>query len=317
MIPIVLEKGSEMPMVGNLLFGRATLLNAEKAQKHCLPARLFCNHPNPGLLLRFAGGIFHKMDRRLLEKVLWAPSMWGATTKYCLARLFRVPRVILRRNGFQLEVGTGQGEGAWGGVAGDDYEPELLPWLALLRPGQVVVDIGANIGVFSLRASRKVGARGRVISFEPIPQTCALLRKNARLNYCNNMTVLEKAVGDAVGKIKIRTSGHLSSASIANPGFAYESEVELTTLDEEFRRLGLSSVDAIKMDIEGAEPLAIRGMASVILTYHPMILFENGPAGMETCQLLESFGYEIGNYDRDQHWSFARTGGNLFARLKR
>ncbi len=256
------------------------------------------------------------MDSRLLQKALRSPCMWGALIRLSFARLLGKPSVILRRNGLCLEVGTGPGQGAWSGVAGDDYEPELVPWLARLGPGQVVVDIGANIGVFSLRASRRVGPNGRVISFEPISQTCGRLRKNADANDCSNITILEKAVGDTVGKIKIRTSGHLSSASITNPSFVHATEVELTTLDEETGRLGLSRVDAIKMDIEGAEPLAIRGMAGVLSAHRPLILFENGTAGGETSRLLEAFGYEIGSYDSDQSWVFNKTAGNLFARPK-
>lgn len=275
------------------------------------------NNRKSSVLFEFGIKDLREMDRRLRKKVFSTPSMWGAAAKYCLARLFRRPRVILQRNGVRLEVGTGPGQGAWCGVAGDDYEPELIPWLKQLRPGQTVIDIGANIGVFSLRASRIVGPKGRVISFEPISQSCAVLRKNAELNHCKNMVIIEKALGDTAGTIKIRTSGHLSSASIMNSDFVHETEVGLTTLDQEIKRLGLCSVDTIKMDIEGAEPLAIRGMGSVISTYHPMILFENGPAGEATCQLLESLGYEIGNYDCDQRWSSNRNGGNLFARFKR
>src|SRR5688572_13621160 len=75
-------------------------------------------------------------------------------------------------------------------------EAETRLFRELIRPGMVVVDVGANIGYFSLLASTLVGPTGRVYAFEPDPVNCALLRKNVRLNRVTNIEVIESALSD-------------------------------------------------------------------------------------------------------------------------
>jgi hypothetical protein len=132
------------------------------------------------------------MDRRLLAQALASPQMWLAILRYGIARLSGKPTVILKRNGVIMEVGTGKGQGAWAGIAGNSYEPELLPWLGMIRASDFVVDIGANIGAFSLRAAKAVGCQGTVLSFEPMPDTYQRLLKNITFNQCGNIVPYAK-----------------------------------------------------------------------------------------------------------------------------
>jgi len=252
--------------------------------------------------------------RELLYRALVTPSTWTPLLRCAIARVLKRTRVVIRRDGVSLEAGTGEGQGGWTVISGEQYEPELVPWLNLLKPGQIVADIGANIGTYSLRASNRVGERGTVVAFEPMPNTLELLRRNCARNGASNIVIVPKAVGAEVGRTTLRTSGHHSSASIVNSAFSIGFDAEITTIDYILPELKLARLDHVKMDIEGAEPLALQGMETTIRSYKPTILFEAGPSVRETINLLSSFSYEIGRYDVGGCWSADLGGGNLFAR---
>jgi FkbM family methyltransferase len=130
------------------------------------------------------------------------------------------------------------------------------------RPGDVVIDVGAGIGEETVLFSRLVGLGGRVISIEAHPTTCESLRRTVSRNGLSNVTVVHCAVSDAPGTVTIGDSPahHLNSIMVAQEGIA----VPARTLDDVVRSCGVSRVDFLKMNIEGAERLAIKGMADVI-----------------------------------------------------
>ena len=131
-----------------------------------------------------------------------------------------------------------------------------------IKEGMTVVDAGAYIGYYSILASKLVGSRGKVYAFEPSPECLELLYKNIEINNCKNIQVFTKAVTDKVGYTMFYVNPqNLSGSSTARSFQGPQIEVPTTTLDE---AIGNQRVDFIKMDIEGTEPKAIRGMNKVI-----------------------------------------------------
>ena len=132
-------------------------------------------------------------------------------------------------------------------------------WVERLRQiqyGDTIVDAGAFFGGFTQYAAKKVGPPGRVISFEPDPENFAFLKNHTR--HCTNVTLVNKALSDSEGRVAFQNNNHYSSMVI---GCSSKSgcTVETTTLDKELDRLGIKQVDLLKMNIEGAEILALAG----------------------------------------------------------
>ncbi len=115
------------------------------------------------------------------------------------------------------------------------------------RPGSVVVDAGANVGLFTLKASEWVGESGQVIAIEPLGHNCQILRRNLARNSVHNVTVVQKAISDSSNKIK------LNGAPVSS-----------VTLDDLQEELGIGFPEAIKIDIEGFELRALQGARETI-----------------------------------------------------
>ncbi|WEH28533.1 FkbM family methyltransferase [Streptomyces sp. AM 3-1-1] len=154
------------------------------------------------------------------------------------------------------------------------WEPNLTKWLSSrLKPGNVFVDVGANIGYFSALGARLVGAGGAVVSVEASPTFAELLRANLRLNRADNVRVVEQAVSDREETLTLVLA---SSANMgANSIVPYDGPIEarhevpaspLASLltEDEVRRARV-----IKIDVEGAEGKAVRGLAPLLGKLRP------------------------------------------------
>lgn len=143
------------------------------------------------------------------------------------------------------------------------YEPEVTRFfLTAIGEGQAVVDIGANIGYYTLIASKIVGPSGKVYAFEPDPVHYGYLLENIEANRCSNVEAVQKAVTSGVeGEALFWPSGSAGSL-YGGPGTP-SVVVRTISLDEFFARLGWPRVDFVKIDVEGAETEAIEGMAQV------------------------------------------------------
>jgi FkbM family methyltransferase len=137
----------------------------------------------------------------------------------------------------------------------DDWCHAYVP-----RVGDVVVDVGAGIGEETVVFARLVGSSGRVVAIEAHPRTAECLRRTVALNGFTNVTVLDCAVSDAEGTVKIQDSeAHLSNSIVASGGGV---DVRARTIDEIAETLRLPRIDFLKMNIEGAERPALRGMTA-------------------------------------------------------
>jgi len=164
---------------------------------------------------------------------------------------------------------------------GGAYEPNEFMFLSrVLQPGMTFIDVGANDGLYSLFASRRVGPAGKVFAFEPSPREYDRLIKNISLNRLTNVVPLQTAASDRAGTATLRIAGfgHEGQNTLGN--FSYEitgkgtEHVSITTLDEVVRASRIEQVDVIKMDVEGGELTALRGGAALIERFRPLILLE-------------------------------------------
>lgn len=180
----------------------------------------------------------------------------------------------------------------------------VLPWREreifrvlqeTLNPGETFVDAGANIGVYTILASRIVGQEGRVVSFEMIPETADILRRHVALNECANIRVIEGALAEASGKVLEAwiPEGQYGQASIERSEGSCRFTVTTLTLADELR--DLDAVHLMKMDIEGAELGAIKGMEPDIAKVRA-IIFENRGAS-DVVSFLEGHGFSISRID--------------------
>ena len=133
--------------------------------------------------------------------------------------------------------------------------------LSELTPGDIFVDVGANCGTYSLFAARRVGAEGRVVAIEPMPEMIARLRFNVRANSFTNIEIFETAVGPQDGSATLfvdeERRGHSSLADeIARDG-AIRTTVPVTTLHAVVTQARIERIDALKIDIEGYEDRAL------------------------------------------------------------
>ncbi len=194
----------------------------------------------------------------------------------------------------------------WTGA--ERYETRL--WCDLIKPGMVVADVGANLGVYTLLAARATGPGGVVHSFEPDEDNHALLAQNVEANGYGNVVLHRSAVADHVGSIRLyRRPEHSGDHRIysAESDEGPSVQVSVTTLDEVFRQS--PRLDLVKLDIQGAEARALEGMRTV-LGRNPnlSLITELWPegltnAGTEPRQFLEALrglGFQIHRID-DKH----------------
>lgn len=153
----------------------------------------------------------------------------------------------------------------------------------VVRPNMNVIDIGANIGYYTLLAAKLVGNKGRIFAFEPEPANYALLVKNIKINEFKNITALQKAVSNKTGKVKFfldKAEPGAHSLYKVRESAAESIEVDCISLDDFFKD-NEGSVDFIKIDVEGAEVTVLLGMTKLIERNKNLkILTEFWPPGL-------------------------------------
>jgi len=136
----------------------------------------------------------------------------------------------------------------------------------VVREGMTVVDLGANIGYYTLLAAKLVGDKGRVFAFEPTPNNFDLLVKNIEVNGYKNIVAQQKAVSNRNGTTKLFLyPGDPNASNIYDSCSGRDSiMVGVTSLDSFWQSEGCPPIDVIKMDIEGGEMAALEGMTEII-----------------------------------------------------
>ena len=206
------------------------------------------------------------------------------------------------------------------------YEPrETALLIGLLKPGDTFVDVGANWGYFTLLSSEKVGTSGRVISIEADPRNFALLERNVARNRLEQVRCLHVAAGQQPGSLTMLGFHEAqsnkgvsyvvgnSASSEGNTGRIIQSgavtiEVPADTIDSLMAKEGVQRVDLLKMDIEGAEALALPGMKQglanglyrkIVLELHGNVLGEYGTDSHSLTRILHDAGYRLWSVEPD------------------
>ncbi len=176
-----------------------------------------------------------------------------------------------------------------------------------LKEGMTVVDIGANIGYYSVIAGRRVGQNGKVFSFEPEPNNFSFLVKNIEVNNLKNVTASQVALSNKLGteNLFLFAENTGSYSLVDNRGTATSISVKTDRLDNIIK----VPVDIIKMDIEGAEYLALEGMKKLINRSPKLILmtefFPNairrfGKDPLDFLKMLMNFGFDLSEINEDK-----------------
>jgi FkbM family methyltransferase len=168
------------------------------------------------------------------------------------------------------------------------HEESEAAWVRrFLRTGDAVVDVGANIGFFTVLAATVVGTQGRVFSFEPFQGSFRSLERNVALNELDNVTVERAAVAEAPGSMTLgldeETIAHGSTGGFTEEGNTARFTVPAVTLDESLELvLGDGAARLLKIDVEGIEPKVLRGAQKTLADRPPdALLVELNRAALE------------------------------------
>ena len=161
-------------------------------------------------------------------------------------------------------------------VAGrrEEYITEAVK--KVIKPGDIICDLGANIGYYALFESKLAGNDGFVYAIEPVPETMALLKENVKLNNLNNIEYYEQGIGDRDGTATMYVSKWLNRSQmkeVDNPNrklVDHEIEVKVNTLDTFIKDKKYPSL--IRMDVEGFEYEIFKGMDSLFKVNKPLII---------------------------------------------
>ncbi len=190
-----------------------------------------------------------------------------------------------------------------------DYEAHLVPtFRQFCRPGMTVVDVGANVGLYTLLASSLVGPSGRVVAIEPSSENCRLILLSVEANHVDNVDLFPLALDRARGWSNLSghfgSNGGLVAADPSSLAAGWSEIVPTFPLDD----LVDGRVDFLKIDVEGAEGRVVAGAQGILTTSRPIVASEfslemlprvSGISGEEYLDGFESLGYRISLFNRE------------------
>jgi FkbM family methyltransferase len=231
--------------------------------------------------------------KRRLANLLYRPTQAG-------------PTFVDGRGGWRFEVPDAREPVAFGLAVDGVYETEILSLLKEQVPaGGVLVDVGANIGAISVPLAKHVGSAGRVLAIEASPDVFPYLVRNVALNGLTNVTCVEAAVVERPGDVPFFAppAEHFGMGSLAPQFYVSPVTVRGLTLDQLLAEANISTVDVLKIDVEGAERGVLQGAEGLLRgPQPPLVVFEFcdwaetrivGQAAGDAQRLLQNWGYEI------------------------
>jgi FkbM family methyltransferase len=232
--------------------------------------------------------------------------------------IMRVARPFLDRRDFVMQVEPGI-------IAMPDLDDRILHWCfvdgseswdpvmhlsrAIIRPGDTLLDVGANVGLWVLGAARRAGGKARVVAFEPVPGILLRLRRNLALNGLSSVVCEQLALSDRAGSGRFfaATGSNSGMGSLAaHDGADHAIDAQITTLDSYCDAVGIDCISVVKVDVEGAERLVFEGGRHRLARDDgPAIMFEVneglaalfGNSTVSVKQLLAECGYRIFRFD--------------------
>jgi FkbM family methyltransferase len=235
----------------------------------------------------------------------------AARFRKTLWRCFRKPFNVSWLDDLQLTLCPGNETSRSIFVTGG-YEPNEFCLLAkVLRPGMTFVDVGANMGLYTLFAARRVGVSGCVLAIEPSSREMGTLKGNVAINALNNVRVRQVALSDRASEVELlvartQNSGHNTLGAFGyNTPLDHREKTRTQSLDEIVQAEGIPKIDVIKVDIEGAELSALRGAVNTLRRDHPLLLLEladrllrhQNATSADLLSLLAQLGYRMYGFD--------------------
>jgi FkbM family methyltransferase len=151
---------------------------------------------------------------------------------------------------------------------------------AALAGAEVVLDIGANIGIYSMRAASRLPASGTVIAVEPLPQNVQALCASVRYNGFRNVQVFPFAASDSSGMVVMVCDGDSSNGVVIAASDDGGASVLVPAHRLDTVLASLERLDVIKIDVEGHEPFAWQGLTGLLQRFKPVIFLEFSPVAM-------------------------------------
>ncbi len=236
----------------------------------------------------------------------WGTLRRGVLWEHALEHRLEVPLTVRWYDGLEVDVRLGNDHSLCLYVSGT-FEPNEFYFLAqVLKPGMTVLDVGANEGLYTLFSARRVGPAGRVVAFEPSSRERRKLQQNVTRNRLGNVTVVPCAVGSREGTAALQIAAGVHSGHNTLGALVYDDapaagveHVRVERLDRLIERLGVASVDVIKIDVEGAEMHVLEGARKTLAAHRPILMVEaNDEAlqaqGASTASLLAFLRDELG-----------------------
>jgi FkbM family methyltransferase len=166
-----------------------------------------------------------------------------------------------------------------------------------IQQGNVVYDVGANVGFYSLLSSSLVGPKGKVYAFEPAPRNLEYLKKHVEMNCLDNVEIVPLAVSDQDAVLSFDESDSSSTGHISDTG---KIKVEAMSLDGFVEKRNAKFPNFVKIDVEGHEMGVLRGMMRILEDKNaPVIQIEANEERSDILEFLKSRGYEIERIDSE------------------
>jgi FkbM family methyltransferase len=189
-----------------------------------------------------------------------------------------------------------------------NYEAWLVDFYKrIIKPGNTFVDIGANIGTYSMLAATLVGRNGKVLSFEPNSENCRLLLLSSLINNFDNIQLFPFALTNETGCVPFINGIGSNGAIVTNDKDKLVDSTCFIVPTNRLDNIITDNIDFIKMDVEGAEGLVLNGALGSLTKYRPLMTSEfslemlsrvSNMHGKEYLSLIKSIGYDLNMIDR-------------------
>ena len=190
--------------------------------------------------------------------------------------------------GYRWVVGSSN-HGCW--LGSYEYNKQRL-FARALRSGDVVFDVGANVGFYTLLAARRVGPQGRVVAFEPLASNVRFVQRHLRLNHIDNAQIVEAAVGSHNGPALFETHHSNAMGRVSDRGSTIIEQVSLDALSDSRT---IPDPALMKIDVEGAELNVLEGASRMLTRARPSIFLATHGVDIHRacCDFLRRVGYDL------------------------
>jgi len=230
----------------------------------------------------------------------------GVSRAGLIGRLLRLPLALIpkgmvvrvlqgRLRGYRW-IANASTRGCW---LGSCEMSKQAKFAACVVEKNIVYDVGANVGLYTLLASACVGPSGKVFAFEPLPENLVYLEKHSILNHCTNVSVHRMAVSDRSAKLRFQRGEDRSASQLSEYG---DLDINAISLDEFVYRDSNPAPHVVKIDVEGAEFKVLCGARRLLQENRPIIFLATHSHQLHAkcCQLLLSAAYWLEGVDGSQ-----------------